>query len=150
MTLVEHPRGHSTRLPLWLSAIFAGVLIAIAAANVWPPLLVSLGAPLAAIIEIAFLAVFVGWAKGGGPPRAMQAPRVRAFRRVQLSSRQWLWGIIAALSFAVTVHAAIFLLFRFIPYPTADFRRGYDLSFVPSQGMRWLCRGDFRGISSNL
>jgi membrane protease YdiL (CAAX protease family) len=138
MTLVEHPRDHSTRLPLWLGSILAGVLVAIVVANAWPLLLLTVGVPLAAIVEAAFLAAFVWWAKGGGPPRALQAPRVRAFRSVRLPSRQWLWGLIAALSFAVTVHAAIVLLFRLIPYPTADFRRGYDLSSVPSQGMQWL------------
>jgi len=46
--------------------------------------------------------------------------------------------VLAALSFAVTVHASIVLLFRFIPYPTAAFRQGYDLYFIPSQEMRWL------------
>ena len=40
--------------------------------------------------------------------------------------------------FAVTVHASIVLLFRFIPYPAAAFRHGYDLSFIPSQPLRWI------------
>jgi len=118
--------------------MLAGVLIAIAAANVWPLLLSSLGALLAAIIEIAFLALFIWWAQGGGPPRALRTARINAFRRTALSSQEMLWGVLAALSFAVTVHASIVLLFRFIPYPAVAFRQGYDLSFIPTQQMRWL------------
>ena len=138
MTSVEHPHGHSLQPPARLSAILAGVLIAIAAANVWPLLLSSLGALLAAIIEIAFLALFIWWAQGGGPPRALRTARINAFRRTALSSQEMLWGVLAALSFAVTVHASIVLLFRFIPYPAVAFRQGYDLSFIPTQQMRWL------------
>jgi len=138
MSSGEHPRGHSPQPPARLSAILAGVLIAIAAANVWPLLLSSLGALLAAIIEIAFLALFIWWAQGGGPPRALRTARINAFRRTALSSQEMLWGVLAALSFAVTVHASIVLLFRFIPYPAVAFRQGYDLSFIPTQQMRWL------------
>jgi len=138
MTSVEHPHGHSLLPPARLSAILAGVLIAIAAANVWPLLLSSLQALLAAIIEIAFLALFIWWARGGGPPRALRTARINAFRRTALSSQEMLWGVLAALSFAVTVHASIVLLFRFIPYPAVAFRQGYDLSFIPTQQMRWL------------
>jgi hypothetical protein len=46
------------------------------------------------------------------------------------------WGVIGALFFAATIHAAIVLLFRFVPFPAAAFRRGYDLSFIPSLPMR--------------
>ena len=49
-----------------------------------------------------------------------------------------MWGLIAALFFAVTVHATIVLLFRLVPYPVEEFRRGYDLSFIPGQSMRWI------------
>jgi membrane protease YdiL (CAAX protease family) len=38
----------------------------------------------------------------------------------------------------VTVHAAIVLLFRFVPYPAAAFRRGYDLSFIPTRQLQYL------------
>jgi membrane protease YdiL (CAAX protease family) len=124
--------------PVKLSAILAGLLVAMLAANVWPPLLVNFGALPGAIIETAFLAGFIWWAQGGGPPKAMHAARVKAFRRVGLCARELLWAMLAPLSFAVTVHASIVLLFRFIPYPTAAFRQGYDLSFIPSQKMRWL------------
>jgi membrane protease YdiL (CAAX protease family) len=41
------------------------------------------------------------------------------------------------LFFAVTVHASIVLLFRFVPFPVATFRSGYDLSFIHSQFLKW-------------
>jgi membrane protease YdiL (CAAX protease family) len=138
MSSGEHPRGHSPQPPARFRAILAGVLVAIAAANIWPLLLFKLGALLGAIIEIAFLALFIWWAQGGGPPLALRTARIDAFRSVALSPREMLWGVLAALSFAVTVHSSIVLLFRFIPYPTAAFRQGYDLSFIPTQQMRWL------------
>jgi membrane protease YdiL (CAAX protease family) len=121
-----------------LPAIIAGFLITAAAGNVWLLLLLNMGVQLAAVIEVIFLALFLWWAHGGGPPRAAQAARVKVFRRSRLTSRQWLWGLIAALFFAATVHASIVLLFRFMPYPAAAFRRGYDLSFILSQPLRWL------------
>jgi membrane protease YdiL (CAAX protease family) len=138
MTFLRHAPGSLIDPPTRLSAILAGVLVAIVAANIWPPLLISLGALAGAIVEIAFLAAFLWWAHGGGPPQSMRAARIRAFRRVGLSSREMLWAVVAALSFAVAVHTSIVLLFRFIPYPTAAFRQGYDLSFISSQQMRWL------------
>ena len=138
MTFVEHAPGDSIDRPTRLSALLAGVLVAIIAANTWPLLLVNLGALPASIIEIAFLATFMWWAHGGGPPESMRAARTRAFRRIGLSPRAMLWGVVAALSFAVAVHASLVLLFRFVPYPTAAFRQGYDLSFISSPQMRWL------------
>lgn len=68
----------------------------------------------------------------------MREARSRAFRSAQLTPRQWLWGLIAALFFVGTIHAAIVLLFRLVPYPVEEFRRGYDLSFIPSQSLRWI------------
>jgi len=50
-------------------------------ANVWLLFLLNIGVPLAAISEAAFLALYVWWASGGGPPRGAHAVRVRAFRR---------------------------------------------------------------------
>jgi hypothetical protein len=55
-----------------------------------------------------------------------------------MSPRQWLWGIVAAIFFAATIHASIVLLFRFVPFPMADFRRGYDFSFASSLRLKWL------------
>jgi membrane protease YdiL (CAAX protease family) len=85
-----------------------------------------------------FLAIYVWWASGGGPPRATQSARATAFRRGRLSPAQWFWGVVAALFFAATVHAAIVLLFRLVPFPTATFRQGYDFSFIPSLRLKWL------------
>ena len=126
-----------TRLPIALRAVMAGFLFAAITANVWLLLLLKLGAPWAALIEAIFLALMLWWARGAGPPRVLQAARARAFRRVNLTSIQWLWGLVAAFFLAATVHASIVLLFRFIPFPVAAFRHGYDLSFISSQPLRW-------------
>jgi membrane protease YdiL (CAAX protease family) len=125
-------------LPVSLRAIVIGILIAVIPINVWPPLLLGLGVPVAATVEVVFLALYVWWASGGGPPGETRATRGRAFRSTRLSPAQYFWSVIGALFFAVTVHAAIVLLFRFVPFPTAAFRRGYDLSFIPSLLMRWV------------
>jgi len=121
-----------------LRAIVSGLLIGLVAANVWPVLLVTLGARLAVVAELIFLALYIWWAAGGGPPQVTQASRINAFRRRSLSSAQWFWGITAALSFALTIHASIVLLFRFVPFPTAAFRQGYDLSMIRSLALKWL------------
>jgi membrane protease YdiL (CAAX protease family) len=126
-----------TRIPVSIRAIVAGLLIGLVAANVWPPLLLTLGAPLAAVAEAAFLALYVWWAAGGGIPRGTQTARATAFRRGALSPARWAWGLVGAVFFAATIHAAIVLLFRFVPYPTLAFRHGYDFSFIPSQ-WRWF------------
>jgi membrane protease YdiL (CAAX protease family) len=126
------------KIPVWLRAIVSGLVIGMAAANVWPLLLLNLGAPLAAVAEAIFLALYLWWAAGGGPPHTWQAARATAFRRGKLSPAQWLWGLIAAFFFAATIHASIVLLFRLVPFPTAAFRRGYDYSFIPSLPLQWL------------
>src|SRR5690242_18923615 len=120
------------KLPGSIREILSGILIALVAANVWPLLLLKLGVPLAVATEAIFLALYVWWAAGGGPPRAALAARAEAFRRGRLSPMQWLWGVLAAIFFAATIHASIVLLFRFVPFPMAAFRRGYDFSFIPS------------------
>jgi membrane protease YdiL (CAAX protease family) len=127
-----------SRLPISLRAIVSGLLIALVAANVWPVLLVKLGVPLAAIAEVIFLSLYLWWAAGGGPPRTTQDSRTFAFRRGSLSSMQWRWSFVAAFSFAITIHAAIVLLFRFVPFPKEAFRHGYDFSFIPSLPLKWL------------
>jgi membrane protease YdiL (CAAX protease family) len=127
------------KLPVSLRAILSGILIALAAANVWPVLVLHLSVPLAAIAEAIFLALYFWWAGGGGGlPRRTHAARAKAFRRGRLSPAQWFWGVIAAIFFAVTIHASIVLLFRFVPFPMAAFRRGYDFSFIPSLRLKWL------------
>ena len=138
MTTPEHAHGLWARLPTMLRAVVTGLLVTAVAANVWPILLLNLGVPLAVIIEAIFLALFLWWSRGGGPPRAIQSSRAKAFRRVNLTPKQWIWGLIAAFFFAASVHASIVLLFRFIPFPAAAFRHGYDLSFIPSQALRWV------------
>jgi membrane protease YdiL (CAAX protease family) len=55
-----------------------------------------------------------------------------------LSPAQWFWSFLAAISFAATIHAAIVLLFRFMPLPIETFRHGYDLSFIPSLSLKWI------------
>src|SRR5947209_2072382 len=40
-----------------------------------------------------------------------------------------IFGNNIAVPYFVSVHAAIVLLFRFVPYPAEAFRKGYDLSF---------------------
>lgn len=123
---------------LILRAVVTGLAVGLIAANVWPLLLLKLGAPVAALTEIAFLAAYLWWTSGGGPPQAWKRARAEAFRVRRLDGRQWLWGLVAALSFAVTIHAAIVVLFRLVPFPAAAFHAGYDFSFIPTAPMRWL------------
>ena len=138
MTAKDRVPGLWMKMPVSLRAIVSGILIGLSAANVWPLLLFNLGVPLAVITEAIFLVLYLWWTSGGGPPSATQAARTKAFRSGRLTPTQWFWGAIAALFFAATVHASITLLFRFVPFPRAAFRQGYDLSFIPSLGMKWL------------
>lgn len=138
MTMQSSGGSRWSRLPVSFRAIVSGLLIGMVAANVWLVLLRSLNVAFAVMIEAVFLGLFLWWAAGGGPPRRFQSVRAMAFRRGGLSPKQWFWAILAALLFAVTVHAAIVLLFRFVAFPRADFRQGYDLSFIPTAGLKWL------------
>lgn len=126
------------KLPISLRAIISGILLALAASNVWPLLLLKLAMPIAAFAEAIFLALFLWWTSGGGPPRSTETARATSFRSGKLSSTQWFWGLIAAFFFAATIHASIVLLFRLVPFPVAAFRNGYDVSFIPTQFLRWL------------
>ena len=121
-------------------AVVTGLLVGMIPANVWLVLLLVLKLPvtLAAAAEIVFLVLYVWWARGGGPPKRLQATRADRFRVGSLSAAQWFWGIIAAVSFAATVHAAIVLLFRVVPYPAAAFHQGYDLSYIPTRQLQYL------------
>src|SRR5512135_2267549 len=116
-----------SKLPVSLRAIISGLLIALVAANVWPILLLSLSLPLAALVEIIFLGLYLWWTSGGGPPRSTRESRRNASRCGPLSKERWLWGVVGAIFFAVAVHASIVLLFRFVEFPLAAFRSGYDL-----------------------
>jgi membrane protease YdiL (CAAX protease family) len=126
-----------TKLPISLRAIVSGLFLAVISLNVWPVLLAILPMPLAAFAEAAFLLSFLWWAGGGGPPQSTKSNRAASFRSGKLSVMRWMWGLCAALFFAVTVHASIVLLFRFVPFPVATFRNGYDLSFIHSQFLKW-------------
>ena len=119
-------------------ALIVGLLVGMIAANIWPLLLLNFGMPVAAVAELIFLGAYVWWVSGGGPPRSLNAVRADSFRVQPLSAAQWTWGLIAAVSFAATVHAALVLLFRIVPFPAAAFHRGYDFSFIPSHQMQWL------------
>jgi membrane protease YdiL (CAAX protease family) len=126
------------RLPVSVRAIVSGLLIALVAANVWPLLLLGLGVALAAVAEAIFLVLYLWWTRGGGSPRSTQIVRANASRSGSLSGEQWFLGVIAAVFFAVTIHSAIVLLFRFVTFPMAAFRRGYDFSFIPSLALKWV------------
>jgi membrane protease YdiL (CAAX protease family) len=134
----ENSRGVWASMPVVIRAVIGGILVGMIAANIWPILLGALGMPVAAVAEVAFLALYTWWASGGGAPVRFRATRAYYFRVRPLSGMQWFWGCIAALSFAATIHAAIVLLFRFVPFPAAAFHRGYDFSFIASSQMRWL------------
>jgi len=137
MTHQEPRPGVWARLPVTPKAIVGGLLVGMIAANVWPVLLLTLGAPSAAVIEVVLLGLYFWWFTGAasGPWRAQ---RRELGRGVRLSGLQWGWGLLAAVCFPVTVWSAMVLLFRIIPYPAADFHKGYDLSFIPTLPLQWL------------
>jgi hypothetical protein len=51
-----------SRLPVVARAVVVGILVGMIAANVWPLLLLKLGMPTAAVAELLFLSLYVGWA----------------------------------------------------------------------------------------
>jgi membrane protease YdiL (CAAX protease family) len=134
----ENTKSLWGRVPVIIRAVIGGILVGMIAANIWPVFLLTLGMPLAAAGEVAFLALYVWWASGGGAPARFKALRADYFRVRSLSGAQWFWGVIAALSFAVTIHSALVVLFRLVPFPAAAFHHGYDFSFVGSRQMQWL------------
>jgi membrane protease YdiL (CAAX protease family) len=127
-----------SRVPVVIRAVIGGILVGMVAANIWPLLLLTLAMPLAAGAEAAFLSLYVWWASGGGAPARFKALRADYFRVRPLSRAEWFWGVVAAVSFAASIHAALVLLFRLVPFPAAAFHRGYDLSFIGSRPMQWL------------
>lgn len=139
MTMAAGSERHSSAAWVLISSIAGGLLVGMVAANIWPIVLVGakLGVPAATIIELIFLAAYVWWFIGvaPGPWRAL---RKEFGRNRPISGAQWCWGILAAIAFAATVHAAIVLLFRIIPYPAAAFHAGYDFSFVPTRMLQLL------------
>jgi membrane protease YdiL (CAAX protease family) len=131
--------GLWARIPLSARAIVAGLLVGLIGANVWSVLTVVLGIQVwTALAEIAFLALYIAWARGLGPPRSTRTARRIAFRAGVLTRGQWTWGLMAAVAFALTVHSALVVLFRLTPFPAAAFHKGYDLSMLPGAPARWL------------
>ena len=138
VTISAHRQTAWARIPVVIRAIVVGIAIGLIAANVWPALLLSLGVPLATLGELLFLAIYIYWAAGGGPPQSLRTVRADCFRLSCLSASQWCWGLIAAAAFAATIHAAIVVLFRIAPFPAAAFHRGYDFTFIPTRPLQWL------------
>lgn len=126
-------------LLLLIAAVFGGLLVGMVAANVWPVLLTvaKLNVVAASAVEVLFLLVYVLWFTGALPgPWRRARQNLGRFR--SLTAAQWRWGLASALAFAGTVHAAMVVLFRLIPYPAAAFHAGYDFSFIPTAGLQLL------------
>jgi membrane protease YdiL (CAAX protease family) len=139
MSSLDRP-SRLTPWPLLTSAaVLGGLVVGMAAANVWPVLLMvaKVDVPTAALAEVLFLIVYLlvfsGWAPGPWRRQRLSLGRGRG-----PTGRQWGWGVLAAISFAAVVHSAIVLLFRLIPFPAEAFHRGYDLSFIPTLPLQWL------------
>lgn len=135
--MAERSKGAFAHIPLVVRAVAGGLAVGLVAANVWPLLLLGLGVIPAVAIELPFLAAYVWWLTGAGPGPWRTQRRALGRGRVP-RGREWPWGLAAALSFAATVHAAIVLLFRVVPFPAAEFHAGYDFSFIPSVSLMWL------------
>ena len=125
------------RVPLVLRAVGGGLAVGLTAANVWPLLLVGFGMPIAGIFEAGFLVLYFWWACGHGVPASLEQARRDAFRATQLTRAQWLFGIAAALAFALTVHAGLVVLFRLVPFPAALFHRDYQVGMNMALPFRW-------------
>lgn len=151
MTSAELPMAPQTRsprvwsrLPVIVRAVIVGLLVCLPAANVIAALAIGIGMSsigameLVAAIEVAFLVVYLWWTRGGGPPRLLKSARAARSRAGTLSLTQWIWGVAAALAFAITIHAAMVVAFRLVPFPAEAFRRGYDFSGIPSLPLKLL------------
>jgi membrane protease YdiL (CAAX protease family) len=130
--------GAWARIPTTLRAIVSGLAVGLIAANVWLLLLTQAGPLVAFVAEPLFLILYLWWVSGHGPPASAAPARRRAFRASRLSRAGWFYGLIAAVTFAATVHAAIVILFRLTPFPAAQFRQGYDFSFIPGAILKWI------------
>src|SRR5260221_12953240 len=119
------------RVLIVIRAVIVGLLVGMIAANIWPLLLLSLGMPVAAGAEIVFLALYLWWVSGGGPPNSLLAARAQHLRLPLLSGAQSSWGIVAAVSCPATLPAALVLLLRMLPCPAAAVHQGHDVSVIP-------------------
>lgn len=138
LTILAQRPAVWVRIPVVIRAVVVGFAIGMIAANVWPALLQLLSVPFATAGELLFLAGYVFWAAGGGPPKSLRTVRADSFRVRRLSASLWCWGLIAAFAFAATIHVAIVVLFRIVPFPAAAFHHGYDFSFIPTRPLQWL------------
>jgi len=137
-SITNNESGHARfRVPLVLRAVGGGLAVGLTAANVWPLLLVGFGMPIAGIFEAGFLVLYFWWACGHGVPASLKQARRDAFRATQLTRAQWLFGIAAALAFALTVHAGLVVLFRLVPFPAALFHRDYQVGMNMALPFRW-------------
>jgi membrane protease YdiL (CAAX protease family) len=120
-------------------AIVAGLAIGLIGANVWSVFILTMGYRWPTVLaELAFLILYLAWASGRGWPASTAAARRAAFRAGVPNRAQWIWGVVAAVAFAVTAHASLVVLFRLTPFPAEAFHRGYDLSAAPDALTRWL------------
>lgn len=137
--MAEPGKRRINSLLLVIAAVFGGLLVGMIAANVWPVLLTvaKLDVLTASAAEVGFLALYLLWFTGmlPGPWRRQRRSLGRAR---PLGASQWGWGLAAALAFAGTVHAAMVVLFRLVPYPAAAFHAGYDFSFIPTASLQLL------------
>jgi membrane protease YdiL (CAAX protease family) len=127
-----------SRIPVALRAVVTGLMVGLTAANVWPLLLLTLGMPAAALAEALFLAAYIWWASGHGIPAAWREARRHAFRTRTLTGAEWVWSIATAFCFATTIHAALVVLFRLVPFPVEAFHRDYALGMPMSLGLKWV------------
>ncbi|HWD67333.1 MAG TPA: CPBP family intramembrane glutamic endopeptidase [Caulobacteraceae bacterium] len=131
--------GLWNRFPVSARAIVSGLLVGLTGANVWSLFLIGLGPQVSAVVcETLFLIIYLAWTRGMGPPAWTQSARRSAARVGRLSVAQWTWGLIAAIAFPISVHAALIVLFRLTPFPAAAFHQGYDLSAAPDRFAQWL------------
>jgi hypothetical protein len=72
MTAQENRASLWATLPVSLRAVVAGIVIALIPANVWPLLLLSVGVPVAASVEV----VFLGFISGGRVAEDLRTERV--------------------------------------------------------------------------
>ena len=137
-SITNNETGHARfRAPLVLRAVGSGLVVGLTAANVWPLLLFGFGMPVAGVLEAGFLVLYFWWASGHGVPASLSQARRDAFRATHLTRAQWLFGIAAAMAFALTAHAGLVVLFRLVPFPAALFHRDYQVGMNMALPFKW-------------
>jgi membrane protease YdiL (CAAX protease family) len=102
-------------------ALIAGVLVTEAGLLTWIGLIVLLPPILACVAMPGALVVY--WFVFSGRLPWPGETRRRNFRRTSLAGVEWFWGLVAAALFVVAFEAAVFTLFRLIPFPAEQFAR---------------------------